>query len=108
MFVNFATLLIHRLEQAVTFTNDIFMEAPRLRQFFEVLDTMPAVRDRPDALADTLARNVYGGKADPEHAARLAGHVRRFADSLAGTPTAELAAGNLPSPPLFAAAEETP
>ncbi len=50
MFVNFATLLIHRLEQVVTFINDIFMEAPRLRQFFEVLDTMPAVRDRTDAL----------------------------------------------------------
>lgn len=64
--------------------------------------------DRSDALADTLTRNVYGGKADPEHAVRLAEHVRRFAHSLAETPAAELAAGNLPSPPLFAAAEETP
>jgi ATP-binding cassette subfamily B protein len=50
MFVNFATLLISRLEQVVSFINSVFMEAPRLRQFFEVLDATPAVRDRPDAI----------------------------------------------------------
>jgi len=50
MFVSFATMLISRLEQVVAFINNIFMEAPRLRQFFEVLDTVPAVRDRPDAI----------------------------------------------------------
>src|SRR5205085_5154793 len=50
MFVNFATMLIGRLEQVVSFVNSIFMEAPRLKQFFEVLGTVPAVRDRPDAI----------------------------------------------------------
>ncbi len=50
MFVSFATMLIGRLEQVVSFINNVFMEAPRLKQFFEVLDTVPAVRDRPDAI----------------------------------------------------------
>ncbi len=49
-FMSFATLLIGRLEQVVGFTNRIFMDAPRLKEFFEVLDTIPAVRDRPDAI----------------------------------------------------------
>ncbi len=47
MFVSFATLLIQKLEQVVGFINNVFMEAPRLQEFFNVLD---AVRDRPDAI----------------------------------------------------------
>jgi ATP-binding cassette subfamily B protein len=43
-------MLIQRLEQVVGFVNNVFMEAPRLREFFEVLDAVPAVRDRPDAI----------------------------------------------------------
>lgn len=50
MFVNFAIMLIAKLEQVVGFVNSIFMEAPRLQQFYEVLDATPAVRDRPDAI----------------------------------------------------------
>jgi glucan exporter ATP-binding protein len=50
MFVNFATMLINKLEQIVGFINSIFMEAPRLQQFYEVLDATPAVRDRSDAI----------------------------------------------------------
>jgi ATP-binding cassette subfamily B protein len=50
MFVNFATMLIAKLEQVVGFINSIFMEAPRLQQFYDVLDATPAVRDRPDAI----------------------------------------------------------
>ena len=50
MFVNFATMLIVKLEQVVGFINSIFMEAPRLQQFYDVLDATPAVRDRPDAI----------------------------------------------------------
>ncbi|MBX6424875.1 MAG: glucan ABC transporter ATP-binding protein/ permease [Variibacter sp.] len=50
MFMNFATMIIHRLEQAVGFVNGLFMNAPRLREFFDVLDTAPALRDRPDAI----------------------------------------------------------
>src|SRR6476469_9716327 len=48
-FINFAALLIARLEQAVGFANRMLMDAPRLREFFAVLDEIPAVRDRPDA-----------------------------------------------------------
>ena len=50
MFVSFATMLIQKLEQVVGFINNVFMEAPRLREFFNVLDAVPAVRDRPDAI----------------------------------------------------------
>jgi ATP-binding cassette subfamily B protein len=39
-----------RLEQVVGFSNRVLLDAPRLREFFEVLDTVPAVRDRPDAI----------------------------------------------------------
>ncbi len=50
MFVSFATLLIQKLEQVVGFINSVFMEAPRLQEFFDVLDAVPAVHDRPGAI----------------------------------------------------------
>src|SRR4051812_8913732 len=50
MFVSFATMLIGKLEQVVSFINNVFMEAPRLQEFFKVLDEVPAVRDRADAI----------------------------------------------------------
>lgn len=50
MFVSFATMLIQKLEQVVSFINSVFMEAPRLREFFDVLDAVPAVRDMPNAI----------------------------------------------------------
>ena len=50
MFVTFATMLIQRLEQVVGFINSVFMEAPRLQEFMNVLDAVPAVRDLPDAV----------------------------------------------------------
>jgi ATP-binding cassette, subfamily B, beta-glucan exporter len=50
MFVSFATMLIGKLEQVVSFINNVFMEAPRLQEFFNVLDAVPSVRDRPDAI----------------------------------------------------------
>ncbi|MXQ11300.1 glucan ABC transporter ATP-binding protein/ permease [Microvirga makkahensis] len=48
-FMSMATMLIGRLEQAVSFINQLFMQAPKLQEFFEILDTAPAVRDRPNA-----------------------------------------------------------
>jgi ATP-binding cassette subfamily B protein len=57
-FTSFAGLLVHRLEQAVGFANRIFMDAPRLREFFEVLDTVPAVRDQPSAVDPGRARGL--------------------------------------------------
>jgi ATP-binding cassette subfamily B protein len=50
MFMTFASMVIHRLEQAVGFVNSLFMNAPRLREFLDVMDTVPALRDRPGAL----------------------------------------------------------
>ena len=49
-FMNFAGLIIARLEGAVGFISRVMSEAPRLREFFEVCDTVPAIRDRPDAV----------------------------------------------------------
>ena len=49
-FMNFAGLIIARLEGAVGFINRVMSEAPRLREFFQVCDTVPAIRDRPDAV----------------------------------------------------------
>jgi len=49
-FMSIAALLIVRLEQAVSFANRLFIDAPKLADFFGVLDTVPAVRDRPDAV----------------------------------------------------------
>ncbi|MFV0282137.1 MAG: glucan ABC transporter ATP-binding protein/ permease [Rhodoblastus sp.] len=48
-FINFATMLIGRLEQMVGFVNVLFLDAPRINFFFDVLDTSPGVADRPDA-----------------------------------------------------------
>jgi ATP-binding cassette subfamily B protein len=48
-FTSFATILIARLEQVVNFSNFVFSQAPKIRQFFEVIDTTASVRDRADA-----------------------------------------------------------
>lgn len=48
-FINFATMLIGRLEQMVGFVNVLFLDAPRINSFFDVLDTHPSVADRPGA-----------------------------------------------------------
>ena len=49
-FTSFAGLLVTRLEQAVAFAHRLYLDVPRLREFFEVLDTVPSVRDAPDAI----------------------------------------------------------
>src|SRR5215472_6655187 len=36
--------------QIVSFANRLFLDAPKLADFFSVLDTVPAVRDRPGAI----------------------------------------------------------
>jgi ATP-binding cassette, subfamily B, beta-glucan exporter len=50
MFMNFAGLLIGQLEKFVRFVNKVFMDAPRLREFFNVLDTESNVREAPGAV----------------------------------------------------------
>src|SRR5262249_10039194 len=49
-FMAFSGMVITRLDQAVSFANRMAMDAARLREFFEVLDTVPALNDRADAI----------------------------------------------------------
>jgi glucan exporter ATP-binding protein len=55
-FTSLATILIGRLDQIVNFCNFAFSQTPKIREFFEVIDTAPAVRDKPGAI--TLGRIV--------------------------------------------------
>ena len=48
-FMNFATMLIGRLEQIVGFVNFLFQQSAKLREFFAVLDTRADRRRPPDA-----------------------------------------------------------
>jgi ATP-binding cassette, subfamily B, beta-glucan exporter len=49
-FVGIAGLFVGKLELAVAFTNRLLLDAPRLKDFMEVLDAAPSVRDRPGAI----------------------------------------------------------
>jgi glucan exporter ATP-binding protein len=49
-FISLATLCIGKLEQVIGFLNSIFMLAPKLAEFFDVLDTQASVRNRPAAV----------------------------------------------------------
>jgi glucan exporter ATP-binding protein len=55
-----ASTLIGRLDATLTFLSQLFSEAPKIREYFAVLDQTPSVRDAPDA----------------QHAGRLHGDVR--------------------------------
>jgi ATP-binding cassette, subfamily B, beta-glucan exporter len=48
-FMGLATLLIGRLESAVSFVASLFIKMPALEDFFAVLDAKSSVPDRPDA-----------------------------------------------------------
>lgn len=47
-FIGFAGLIIGRLEQSVSFANRLSVEAPKLREFFDVLQTAPPVTEAPN------------------------------------------------------------
>ena len=49
-FMNFAGLIIARLEHSVSFLKTVVSEAPSLREFFQVWDTVPSIRDEPNAI----------------------------------------------------------
>lgn len=57
-FTSFAALLVTRLEQAVAFAHRLYLDVPRLREFFEVLDAEPSVRDAPDAIDPGRVRGL--------------------------------------------------
>ena len=48
-FMGFATLLIGRLESAVSFASRVFFQLPLLEDFFSVLDAKSSVPEKPDA-----------------------------------------------------------
>lgn len=48
-FMSLATLLIGYLEQISGFINQLFLEAPKIAEYYEILDTTPMVRDIPGA-----------------------------------------------------------
>ena len=58
MFTSFTGMVVSRLEQVVGFVNRVMIDAPRLREFFDVLDTVPAVRDRPGAVDPGRVRGL--------------------------------------------------
>jgi ATP-binding cassette, subfamily B, beta-glucan exporter len=49
-FMALAGMVITRLEQAVSFANHMALDSAQLREFFRVLDTVPAMNDKPDAI----------------------------------------------------------
>jgi ATP-binding cassette subfamily B protein len=72
-FMGFAGLIIGRLERVARMFSRFIAEAPRLNDFFSVIDTEPAVRDRHDALDTGQLRGLvefndvsysYDGKRD--------------------------------------------
>ena len=50
-FMALATQLIGRMDRAMSFINRLFLHAPRLAEYFGVLDTPSAVVERPGAIA---------------------------------------------------------
>jgi glucan exporter ATP-binding protein len=52
-----AGALINKLESTSGFLHQLFSDAPKIDEYFEVLDQLPTVRDAPDALA---AKNLRG------------------------------------------------
>ncbi len=48
-FMSLAAGMIARLDQLVAFSNALFLQTPKLRDFFDVLDTVPVVGDRAEA-----------------------------------------------------------
>jgi ATP-binding cassette subfamily B protein len=51
MFMSFAGMLIQRLDQAARFVNRVFLDMPRLEEFFRVLDIASGVQDRKGAVS---------------------------------------------------------
>ena len=84
MFMTFAGMLIQRLEQTARFTNRIFMDAPRLEEFFGVLDTTAGVRDRKNAVTLKKVRGLVEFKDvsfsyDGRRPSRCRSHLHRRA-----------------------------
>ena len=76
-FMGFANHLIGRIGEAVHFTNNLFMQAPALAQFFDVLDVRSKVEELPnakplvdvkgDVVFDDVTFSYESGKKAIEH-----------------------------------------
>src|SRR5260370_35641847 len=104
MAMRFSAMVIAQLEKSVRFVNYLFMQAPRLKEFFDVLDTEPAVRDRPDAVDPARVRGMVAFK---DASFSYAGNRPAIADmSFTALPGATIAlvaapdAGKPPAPAL--------
>ncbi|MFA6265753.1 MAG: glucan ABC transporter ATP-binding protein/ permease [Pseudolabrys sp.] len=49
-FMSFAGLIISRMEHTVSFVDDLVSHVGQLREFFQVWDTIPDIRDKPGAV----------------------------------------------------------
>jgi ATP-binding cassette subfamily B protein len=49
-FMSLAGLLVGRMEQVVYFFNHLFLQTPKLAEFFQVLDLRPQVSEKADAI----------------------------------------------------------
>lgn len=79
MFIGFSGLIIGRLEQSVAMANRLSLEAPKLREFIEVMQARPGVADRP-------------GACEPD---RIVGRIEFRQVSYAYTPRAKAAIDDL-------------
>ncbi len=46
-FMSLATMLVAALDQVVAFVNSLFLQAPKMQEFFDILDTVPASTTGP-------------------------------------------------------------
>jgi ABC-type multidrug transport system fused ATPase/permease subunit len=60
-FIGFTTLLIGRLDQTTSFLMGLFMKAPVLIQFFDILDERPEIVEKPHAQATSCLRTLRFG-----------------------------------------------
>lgn len=58
MFIAFAAMIISKLEQTVNFIHKLAMDAPRLEDFFQMMDTTPSIRDHADAVTLHRAKGL--------------------------------------------------
>lgn len=73
-FIAFAAMIITKLEQTVNFIHRLAMDAPRIEDFFQMMDTSPEIQDHPQALNLGRAKGIIEFKNvcfsyDGKHAA---------------------------------------
>ena len=83
-FMGFATMLIGRLENATGFISSLFFQIPALGDFFQLVDTAPGVRDKPDA-AVLGAQGRIAGRVEFERVTHTYDGARSAVEELSFT-----------------------